>query len=160
MSTALRSSIDDLAHVFASSIVAAIKGASLEDILSLTGASTAPAPSTRRGRGRPRGSVSKPARAPRRVQKPTVTAAPTAQPAPAKKTAKRRLRRRSPAEIANALAAVVALVKKSPKGLRAEQIRAQLKMEAKEMPRVLKEGLAKKSLKSKGQKRSTTYSAA
>jgi hypothetical protein len=33
-------------------------------------------------------------------------------------------------------------------------------MEAKEMPRVLKEGLAKKKLKAKGQKRATTYSAA
>jgi hypothetical protein len=33
-------------------------------------------------------------------------------------------------------------------------------MESKEMPRILKEGLAKKKLKSKGQKRATTYSAA
>lgn len=55
---------------------------------------------------------------------------------------------------------MVALVKKNPKGLRAEQIRSQLKMESKEMPRVLKEGLTKKALKSRGQKRSTTYSAA
>lgn len=43
---------------------------------------------------------------------------------------------------------------------RAEQIRAALKMESKEMPRVLKEGLAKKKLKAKGQKRATTYTAA
>jgi len=33
-------------------------------------------------------------------------------------------------------------------------------MGKKEMPRVLKEGLATKVLKSKGQRRSTTYSAA
>ncbi len=71
-----------------------------------------------------------------------------------------RLARRSPADIAKALGAVVALLKKSPKGLRAEQIRAVLKMESKEMPRVLKDGLAKKALKSKGQKRSTTYTTA
>ena len=32
-------------------------------------------------------------------------------------------------------------------------------MEAREMPRVLKEGLTKKVLRSKGQKRSTTYTA-
>jgi Fic family protein len=51
-------------------------------------------------------------------------------------------------------------VRKSPKGLRAEQIRKALGMEAREMPRVLKEGLAKKTLKSKGEKRSTMYSAA
>jgi Fic family protein len=69
------------------------------------------------------------------------------------------LLRRSPAEILRALARVVALVKASKAGLRAEQIRAQLDMEAKEMPRVLKEGLAKKALKSKGQKRATTYTA-
>ncbi|MGO9000315.1 MAG: hypothetical protein ACLQVI_43875 [Polyangiaceae bacterium] len=80
--------------------------------------------------------------------------------APSKTTSKGRLRRRSPAEIAKALTAVVELVNKNPRGLRAEQIRTQLKMVAKEMPRVLKEGLAKKALKSKGQKRSTTYTAA
>ena len=45
-------------------------------------------------------------------------------------------------------------------GLRAEQIRAALKMQNKEMRRVLQEGLAKKKLKSKGQKRATTCSAA
>jgi Fic family protein len=55
---------------------------------------------------------------------------------------------------------VVALVKGKKDGLRAEQIRAALKMQSKEMPRVLKEGLAKKKLKSKGQKRATTYFAA
>jgi hypothetical protein len=32
-------------------------------------------------------------------------------------------------------------------------------MDRKEMPRVLHEGLTKKALKSKGQKRATTYSA-
>ena len=45
-------------------------------------------------------------------------------------------------------------------GLRAEQIRAALKMQSKEMPRVLQEGLAKEKLKSKGQKRATMYFAA
>jgi hypothetical protein len=52
---------------------------------------------------------------------------------------------------------VIALVKSKKDGLRAEQIRAALKMESKEMPRVLQEGLAKKKLKAKGQKRATTY---
>jgi Fic family protein len=54
---------------------------------------------------------------------------------------------------------VVALVKASKGGLRAEQIRAKLGMQRKEMPRVLREGLAKILLRSKGQKRSTTYTA-
>ncbi len=68
-----------------------------------------------------------------------------------------RLKRRSPEDIAQALDEVVALLKKNKAGLRAEQIREQLGMQAKEMPRVLKEGLTKKAFKSKGQKRATTY---
>jgi hypothetical protein len=93
---------------------------------------------------------------------------PKKTPAAAKRTAAAakkfanpgRLPRRSADEIARALAKVVALVKSDTGGLRAEQIRERLGMESKEMPRVLKEGLAKKVLKSKGVKRSTTYTAA
>ena len=54
---------------------------------------------------------------------------------------------------------MIALLKGKKDGLRAEQIRAALKMQSKEMPRVLREGLAKKKLKAKGQKRATTYTA-
>jgi hypothetical protein len=71
-----------------------------------------------------------------------------------------RLPRRSAREIAAALENVVVLLKKHDRGLRAEHIRAQLGMQATEMPRVLKEGLARKALKAKGQKRATTYWAA
>jgi hypothetical protein len=46
------------------------------------------------------------------------------------------------------------------RSLRAEQIRAKLGLQSKEMPRILKGGLAKKKLKTKGQKRATTYTAA
>jgi Fic family protein len=70
------------------------------------------------------------------------------------------LQRRSPADIARALDAVVILVRKSKAGLRSEEIRKALKLDVREVPRVLKEGLAKKKLKSKGQKRATTYFAA
>jgi hypothetical protein len=48
-------------------------------------------------------------------------------------------------------------VKKHKEGLRAEQIREELGLQAKELPRVLKEGLSSRKLKSKGQKRATTY---
>jgi hypothetical protein len=41
--------------------------------------------------------------------------------------------------------------------MRAEQIRSTLGLQAKEMPRILKEGLSTKKLTSKGQKRATTY---
>ena len=85
--------------------------------------------------------------------------APTASAAPrARKSG--RLARRSIEDITKALDQVVALVKGKKDGLRAEQIRAALKMQSKEMPRVLKEGLDKKKLKAKGQKRATTYFAA
>ena len=51
-------------------------------------------------------------------------------------------------------------MKSNKSGLRSEQIRDKLAMVSKEMPRVLKEGLSKKVIKSKGQKRSTVYSVA
>jgi hypothetical protein len=69
-----------------------------------------------------------------------------------------RLPRRSKADIERELGRVVALLKASKRGMRAEEIRGQLKMQSKEMPRILKEGLTKRALKSKGRKRSTTYS--
>jgi hypothetical protein len=89
-------------------------------------------PSPKRGPGRPRGSGTKSGRLPRR----------------------------SAEDIASELEKIVALVKKAKGGLRAEQIRTELGLQAKELPRVLKEGLASKVLKSKGQKRATTYTAA
>jgi hypothetical protein len=143
MTSSLQSAIADLASSFTASVVSAIRGASLQDILNHTQASPA-----KRGPGRPRGSSAKAKNA-----KPARTPAPT-------RIAKGRLQRRSPADIAKALGHVVALVKSNKAGLRSEQIRKRLGLQAKEMPRVLKEGLAKRVLKSKGQKRSTTYSAA
>ncbi len=68
-----------------------------------------------------------------------------------------RLPRRSAEDIAQALSEVVALAKKNKEGLRAEQIRVEIGLQPKEMPRILKEGLSTKALKSKGQKRATTY---
>jgi len=127
----LRSNLQSLADSFASSVLAAIRGASLEELLGEGGA--------RRGPGR--------------AQKSQAAAK-----APARKSG--RLARRSPAEIAEALDRVVALVKTKKDGLRAEQIRAALGMQAKEMPRVLQEGLAKKKLRAMGKKRATTYSVA
>ncbi len=129
----LRSALDSLASSFAASVLAAIRGASLEELLADPGGTP------RRGPGRPP-SRSTPKAA--RVRKPG------------------RLPRRSPEDITKALDQVVALVKTKKTGLRAEQIRTALKMQSKEMPRVLKEGLAKKKLKAKGQKRATVYSGA
>jgi hypothetical protein len=68
-----------------------------------------------------------------------------------------RLPRRSADEIVAVLDEIVGLVSKHKDGLRAEQIRSELGLQAKELPRVLKEGLMTKRLRSKGQKRATTY---
>ncbi len=71
-----------------------------------------------------------------------------------------RLPRRSPEEIARSVDLVTKLVKSHPKGMRAEEIRKMLGLDVREVPRILKEGLAAKKLKSKGHKRATTYFAA
>jgi hypothetical protein len=133
----LRSTLDSLAASFANAVVDAIRGASLQELLAESGGGA------RRGPGRP----------PKSKAEPVAPAAPRARKPG-------RLPRRSAEQIAQVLSRVVALVKSNKDGLRAEEIRSALQMEAKEMPRVLKEGLAKKKLKAKGQKRATTYSAA
>src|SRR5579872_3328157 len=132
-SASLRSALNDLAEQFASGVLRAIRSANLEDLLA-EGAGAA-----RRGPGRPRGGGS-------------TTASPRA------KRKSGRLARLSPEQIAEVVAKVVSAIRGSKgKGLRAEQIRKQLGLDVREMPRVLREGVAKKMLKSKGQKRATTY---
>jgi hypothetical protein len=77
--------------------------------------------------------------------------------APRRARSSGRLKRRSSADIAKALEHIHGLLKRHKDGLRAEQIRDALRMQSKEMPRVLSEGLSKRKLKKKGQKRATTY---
>ena len=125
----LRSRLADLASSFTDSVIDAIRGTSLEELLSESGA---------------RGKTRQPEAMPRT-------------PARAARTASGRLPRRSADDIATELDKIVALVQKHKDGLRAEQIRTELDMQAKELPRVLKEGLNSKRLRSKGQKRATTY---
>jgi hypothetical protein len=134
MTTSLHSTLNNLAASFADSILAAIRGASLDE---LVGPGEGP-----RSNGR--------------LQRSSAVA-PVASKGATRPQPTGRLHRRSPEEIAKTLEQVVAAVKKAPEGLRAEQIRQELGLQAKEMPRILKEGLAKKLFKSKGQKRATTY---
>jgi hypothetical protein len=68
-----------------------------------------------------------------------------------------RLPRRSATNIAAAADSIVALVKKHAKGLRAEQIRAELGIAKKEWARPLEAALASKKMTKKGEKRATTY---
>jgi hypothetical protein len=125
----LNSSIQTLAETFAASVLQAIRSASLEDIL-------AESPAVKRGPGRPPG---KPG-----PGRPATTSA-------------KRLARRSAENIAAVADTIVALVKKHTKGLRAEQIRAELEIDKKEWARPLEVALASKKLTKKGEKRATTY---
>jgi len=143
MTTSLQSKLTELAQAFAGSVLAAVRSVSLDELLA----------GTHRG-ARSETHVGNGAKAP-------VEEAAPKRPARARAASPTgRLPRRSADDIAAALDQVIALVKKHREGLRAEQIRTELRMQAKEMPRVLKEGLAKKKLKAKGQKRATTYTAA
>ncbi len=133
----LRSQLDTLASNFASQIIASLQGASLHELVG-----TKP-DSGRMGKERSARSAS---------PKPAPSAA-----SPRAPKSSGRLPRRSADEIAAVLTKIVLLVKTQKNGLRAEEIRSRLGLQAKEMPRILKEGLATKKLTSKGQKRATTY---
>jgi energy-converting hydrogenase A subunit M len=130
--SSLRTSLESLAASFASDLVRAIQASSLEELRSEV------AGSARRGR-------------------PAATAAASGAVKRGRPAKAGRLHRRSPEDIAAALDKIVGMLKKHNGGLRAEQIREALHMQAKEMPRVLAEGLGKRKLKKKGQKRATTY---
>lgn len=104
-----------------------------------------------------RGPIAKPG-----VPAPTAKAKPTQAPAKPKPAAAKpkgeRLARRTDDEIAGMVAQIVELVKAAGP-LRAEEIRARLRVEAKALPRALKQGMSTGVLKSEGQKRATAYSA-
>jgi hypothetical protein len=145
MST-LHSQLDSLARSFAEQIIDVIRGSSLQE-LSAGGGATA-----ERVRSAERPTAFASSGAARR-------AVSNATPAPAPKPARAngRLPRRSAGEIQAMLGKVIGLVKKHKDGLRAEEIRTNLGMLSKEMPRILKEGVSTKKLSTKGQKRATTY---
>jgi hypothetical protein len=137
--SALKSSLQSLAAAFAEDVVHAIQGASLQELLGEVSGSRA-----RRGAA----SIAVDGESPRVPRGHAVL----------KRSG--RLRRRSADDIAATLDRIVALLKQHSGGLRAEQIRKELDMLAKELPRPLAEGLDAKVLRKKGQKRATVYFAA
>ena len=141
MST-LRQRLNDLASSFASSVLEAIRSASLEELLAESSSAG------RRGAARLA-----------RVQLDGATAGTGATHAPhtQKLRAAGRLARRSSDDIEQVIGRIVGLLKQNPKGLRAEEIRSKLGLLSKEMPRPLKEGLDSGRLGKSGQKRATTY---
>lgn len=126
MSTSLRAHLNELASSFANGVLAAIRTASIEDLLAESG-------SARRLPGVRGGGAGRASRS------------------------GGRLPRRSAADIGRVLDRIAGLLKSSPKGLRAEQIRQRLNLLSKELPRPLKEGLSSGRLGKSGNKRATTY---
>ena len=151
MPSSLRSRLAELATAFSASVLDAIRGASLEELLSGSSGQRARVPSPAKRGARLAGPrPAAPAPAPARD-----TSAATAAPAARRRGG--RLARRSSGDIAGVVTSIVGLLKSSPAGLRAEEIRAKLGLQAKELPRPLKEGLDAGTLSKSGQKRATTY---
>ena len=130
MANRLQSRISELATSFVDSVLEAIRSSSLEE---LVGGRAVAHDEGRRASG-PKAAAPRAARA-----------------------SSGRLPRRSAEDIAKVLEIVVSLLTSRKNGLRAEQIRTELSLQSKELPRILKEGLARKKLRAVGQKRATTY---
>ena len=151
MST-LRTSITELASHFAAGVLNAIRGASLEEILAETNRTGfgigAGASAVKRGPGRPKGSG---------ASNGAAASGAAAEKSGAKKGRRGRLGRRSASDIGAVVERIVALLGQNPKGLRAEEIRAKLGLDAKELPRPIADALAAKKISKQGEKRATTY---
>jgi hypothetical protein len=139
--TTLKTKIASLADSFAAGVLAAIRSASLDEILA--GGGAAGAAPTKRGPGRPR--------------KVVAESAPAAAPKPAKRGKGGRLARRSPSDIEHVVGLIVAKLGEHKDGLRSEQLQKELKLDKKEITGPLNQALAAKKITKKGQKRSTTY---
>ncbi len=137
MST-LHQTINGLAAEFAHNLLRALRNASLEEILAETAAGHSAGGAVRGRRGRPAGAAAAVGGGGRG----------------------RRLRRRSVQDINAVVGRIVALLKANKKGLRAEEIRAKLSLDRREIPRPLAEALKKKLVSKRGKKRATTYFAA
>lgn len=88
-----------------------------------------------------------PARQPRRRRSPVQATAPRGEPPG----------RRSSADVAGLVDRIVAVLKSCKTGLRAEQIRAALEINPKDLPRPIAAALQSKRIRKRGQKRATTY---
>jgi hypothetical protein len=146
MARTLRTTLNELASTFASDVLSALRSASLQEILAETGG-------LRRGPGRPRSNAGVLAEAAALTGSKKRAHANTS----SSNGSNARLARRSEEDIAGLVERIVALLARKPNGLRAEQIRAALHLEAKELPRPLADGLAAKRILKEGQKRATTY---
>ena len=129
--SSLHSRIQELALEFGESILAVIRNASIEELTGGAG----PAP-----------------RAPR------AAAASSDGPKPAKKTGKGgRLARQSDEDIAAVVESIVECIGNHPEGIRAEELRAELGIEKKELPKPMASALESGLIRKEGEKRATCY---
>ncbi|HEY1692395.1 MAG TPA: hypothetical protein VGG39_09545 [Polyangiaceae bacterium] len=143
--SSLRQKLNDLASIFADGVLDAIRVASIDELS---------------GQGGPVGQVGHAGRGGRRSVIAGASMAEGALASAGAGAGRRRggrLARRSATDIASVVEQIVELLRAAPKGLRAEQIRAKLGLEAKELPRPLKEAVEAGRLGKSGQKRATTY---
>jgi len=140
----LRNTIESLASQFATSVLAALRSASIDELTDVAGRGGAV---VRRGPGRPRAESSD-----------TASAASSKRGvAGARRGRGGRLGRRTQNDISRMVESIVDVLAKSAGGLRSEQIRSALGVEAKELPRPLAEALSSGRVTKTGQKRATTY---
>jgi hypothetical protein len=139
MPSDFKSTIADLAQQFANQVLAAVKTASLSEILGTSGAAAG-------GRGRGRAAVVAAGAEGGRVGR-----------AGPRRGRGGRMARRSPDDIAKVADQIVAILKKNSKGLRSEQIQSELGLAKNEIPRPLAKALQEKRISKKGEKRATTY---
>jgi hypothetical protein len=135
----LRHTIETLASHFAASVLDALRSASIDELVDVAGNGGTP----RRGPGRPRSEAT--------------NGAAHAEPRRAASSRGGRLGRRSAGDISRMIESIVSALSKASAGLRAEQIRDALGVEAKELPRPLAEALSSGLITKTGQKRATTY---
>ena len=138
----LRNTIESLASQFASSVLEALRSASIDELADVAGRGTV----ARRGPGRPRAESSE-----------SSAAAPARRGATGGRGRGGRLGRRTQNDITRMVESIVDVLAKNASGLRSEQIREALGVEAKELPRPLAEALSSGRVTKTGQKRATTY---
>ncbi len=144
----LRSTIETLASQFASSVLEALRSASIDELVNVAGSSSSSSAgggAVRRGPGRPRAAAA-------------AAAVEADGGAPRSRRGRGgRLGRRSAGDISRMIELIVGALQKAGEGLRAEQIRETLGVEAKELPRPLAEAISSGRITKSGQKRATTY---
>jgi hypothetical protein len=150
----LRSQIQSLAESFTAGIIDAIRGASLQELLSEGGGGSAPA---RRGPGRPRKDAALASGSASNGKGTGGGGQPDPLAQPKSKRKGGRLARRSPSDIAHVIGLIVSTLGEHKAGLRSEQLQKVLKLDKKEITGPLAQALSAKKITKKGQKRSTTY---